>query len=437
MEALTDSERREKFFNLQLTVQKLEEELRLYRNGTTSQQLLDLVYEKDGEIQGLKTTVEKQKEKLHKISKSSAEVLRECEALHNDKITLTKSVESLEIAGKAHVQEKVQLTKELGESRATVAQLRDIIEDKESTVRRLERKLEDCADDVDKLQSRCASLVAEKTEKTRLLEREQNDKAKQKTMFKGELERAVEFNKQIKETVSQEREKFAELHQKFEASQRESREWKERFEVEKGAHEAFRKESQSLSAALTQRTVALDSEIATIRKELRLHQRESREREDEHHLALSAKDVQIVELSNQLRLEREETIAIAGSAVDADLRIEITKKDEQLQSLERALRKRAAAQAEEKEDLASARRENEGLQARLLHLEAKLARQESYMKSRLLKAKGNSSSSGSGNAGSNEASSTCRGSAPAGDKENVPVYAPAHEGRAPHRQRPS
>jgi len=31
------------FFNLQLTVQKLEEELVLYRNGTTSQELMDYI----------------------------------------------------------------------------------------------------------------------------------------------------------------------------------------------------------------------------------------------------------------------------------------------------------------------------------------------------------------------------------------------------------
>ena len=31
------------FFNLQLTVQKLEEELLLYRNGTTTQELMEFI----------------------------------------------------------------------------------------------------------------------------------------------------------------------------------------------------------------------------------------------------------------------------------------------------------------------------------------------------------------------------------------------------------
>jgi chromosome segregation ATPase len=45
----------DRYFNLQLTIQKLEEELSLYRNGTTGQELLDLIKEKDTELGATKT----------------------------------------------------------------------------------------------------------------------------------------------------------------------------------------------------------------------------------------------------------------------------------------------------------------------------------------------------------------------------------------------
>jgi hypothetical protein len=40
---LMEPDQESQFFNLQLTVQKLEEELLLYRNGTTTQELMEFI----------------------------------------------------------------------------------------------------------------------------------------------------------------------------------------------------------------------------------------------------------------------------------------------------------------------------------------------------------------------------------------------------------
>lgn len=65
----------EKVFNLQLIIQKQEEELRLYRNGTTAQELLELIHEKDIEIETWRTKLEEKEEKLKKLAKTSGDVL--------------------------------------------------------------------------------------------------------------------------------------------------------------------------------------------------------------------------------------------------------------------------------------------------------------------------------------------------------------------------
>eukprot|EP01040_Poterioochromonas_malhamensis_P013147 gene13148-14430_t len=65
----------EKIFNLQLTIQKLEEELQLYRNGTSVTELLELIHEKDVEIETLQLQNEEKGNKLKKLAKTSGEVL--------------------------------------------------------------------------------------------------------------------------------------------------------------------------------------------------------------------------------------------------------------------------------------------------------------------------------------------------------------------------
>ena len=71
----------ERVFNLQLTIQRLEEELSLYRNGTTSEQLFELMKEKETEITELKELIIDKDSKLRKLAKSSTEVITKFEDL--------------------------------------------------------------------------------------------------------------------------------------------------------------------------------------------------------------------------------------------------------------------------------------------------------------------------------------------------------------------
>lgn len=74
----------EKVFNLQLIVQKLEEELLLYRNGTTATELLELIHEKDVEIETWRAKCDEKDEKMKKIAKTSGDVLLKFERLTED-----------------------------------------------------------------------------------------------------------------------------------------------------------------------------------------------------------------------------------------------------------------------------------------------------------------------------------------------------------------
>ena len=86
----------DRLFNLQLTIQKLEEELSLYRNGTTSQQLIEFISEKDLEITALNKKLTERNENLRKIHKSSTDVLQRYEALQKEYNILNEHKLSLE-----------------------------------------------------------------------------------------------------------------------------------------------------------------------------------------------------------------------------------------------------------------------------------------------------------------------------------------------------
>lgn len=57
-----------------------------YRNGTTSEQLFDLIKEKDLEIENLKVTLSDTLNKLKRLAKGSAEVLAKCDSLEQEKV---------------------------------------------------------------------------------------------------------------------------------------------------------------------------------------------------------------------------------------------------------------------------------------------------------------------------------------------------------------
>lgn len=71
----------EERFHLQLTIQKLEEELTLYRNGTRAQHFLDIIAEKDAEINLLTSTAVERNSKLKQLARSSTELITKYNAI--------------------------------------------------------------------------------------------------------------------------------------------------------------------------------------------------------------------------------------------------------------------------------------------------------------------------------------------------------------------
>ena len=133
----------EQVFNYQLIIQKLEEECSLYRNGTTGIELLELINEKDIEIKSLTNDVLNKNEIIQKLAKSSQDVLEKSQILQDDKIILISERNIL----KKHVEQSLQ-----------------------QNLDEMSTELTDRFDDISKLQTRCAKLVAEKSEKSKALD---------------------------------------------------------------------------------------------------------------------------------------------------------------------------------------------------------------------------------------------------------------------------
>ena len=62
------------------------------------------------------------------------------------------------------------------------------------------------ANTIEKLQLRCAALVAEKTEKMRMLEKEKAERTKEKNEITTEYERAMKVNNDLKGIITKDRE---------------------------------------------------------------------------------------------------------------------------------------------------------------------------------------------------------------------------------------
>ena len=80
---------------------------------------------------------------------------------------------------------------------------------------------EDCtsrSSTIEKLQVRCASLVAEKTEKMRLLEQEKAERLQEKNEITAEYERAMKVNNDLKDIITKDREQNKELSEKLKDS---------------------------------------------------------------------------------------------------------------------------------------------------------------------------------------------------------------------------
>lgn len=147
----------DKIFNLQLTIQKLQEEVTLYRNGTNGAELFELINEKDTEIENLKKAAITNKEVYRSIGKGSKELLSRHENLKNEN-------EVLQIEHSDLIQEKKALTVIVEDLKCSleIAEVRYL--EKNVTIGQLEEEVHSVEEGIEKLQSRCALLVQENSE---------------------------------------------------------------------------------------------------------------------------------------------------------------------------------------------------------------------------------------------------------------------------------
>jgi chromosome segregation ATPase len=262
----------EKIFNLQLLVQKLEEELLLYRNGTSMSELLDVIHEKDIEIETWRAKHDEKDEKLKRIAKTSGDVLMKYERLQQELIRQEEIRQTEEV----HIQKllddnqrllsdmdnmKMEINElhseikkredEIGSLRLTHWEIeqeqqnrqssyqKDLIKSQDehqqeklllqATIERLEVAARDskareeslqqevthwktCAEEQDQsissLQRRCANLVKEKNDRLSKLDEERQEMVQQVQQFRDNMN---ENMRQRDDTIRKKDEKIREL----------------------------------------------------------------------------------------------------------------------------------------------------------------------------------------------------------------------------------
>lgn len=124
----------EKIFNLQLLVQKLEEELLLYRNGTSMSELLDVIHEKDIEIETWRAKHDEKEEKLKRIAKTSGDVLMKYERLQQELIRQEQMRQTEEVHIQQLVDENQRLVNDMENFKTEINELHAEIKRKDDEI---------------------------------------------------------------------------------------------------------------------------------------------------------------------------------------------------------------------------------------------------------------------------------------------------------------
>lgn len=124
----------ERIFSLQLIIHKMEEELRLYRNGTSAAELMDVIHERDVEIETWRSKCEERDEKLKRIAKTSADVLERYERLQKDLVRQQEKKQLEDVHIQNMINEHQNLQKQLKERTMEVTRLQDIISEKDDEI---------------------------------------------------------------------------------------------------------------------------------------------------------------------------------------------------------------------------------------------------------------------------------------------------------------
>ena len=415
-------------FNLLLKISKLQEELTLYRNGTSGQELLDLLAEKDAEVERVRGILAEKHESLKKLAKKGAEVLARCDSLQTECGALRTQSLSL-------TEDNRHLTAEVAELKHVHASAAALCTEKDCTIEFLEAELAVRNDSVDKLHARCAELVAEKSRLSKELARDRKEyaddraaKIKQSKELMEELERSMRFNTEVKERLNREHANGLQLTTRVSSLEAEN---KSLFDA-KNAFAILLDNAKSDAEEVRQAKAAVEADLSDAKLHLsvassRMSRTERQEGDTKH--ALAEKNNEITRLRQRLtdceaamKAQMEQSQA-EFRQLERQLRIQTEQSQTELRHMEGQMKREAARMETETEEALSrirrmedeAREQQEALkrdrdreyreakqhllhanskelvvlQAKNQELEDKIRRQEHYMKSRLLKDRSN------------------------------------------------
>lgn len=124
----------DRIFNLQITIQKLEEEVYLYRNGTNANELLELISEKNTEIDALNKSFKKKDQSLQVLVAKTSEVV-----LKFDRVQIDYDL--LQIEHSDLIQEKKELNLRVAQLESRILLSSKQCTEKDLSVHNLEDEL--------------------------------------------------------------------------------------------------------------------------------------------------------------------------------------------------------------------------------------------------------------------------------------------------------
>lgn len=190
----------EKIFNLQLTIQKQDEELRLYRNGTTANELFELIHEKEIEIELWRVKCEEKDEKLKRLAKTSGDVLMKYEELQSNLQSLYDLKSSLEQEVKIAQEKKKEQELVYQEQKKEMNKVQDELHQRENEIGSLRLQLWEMEQKLEEIQNT--------TNHAQLATMEATTEVKQLRDYQQELEHLIAEQTQEITSLTQEVKKW-------------------------------------------------------------------------------------------------------------------------------------------------------------------------------------------------------------------------------------
>ena len=283
----------DRVFNLQLTIQKLEEELHLYRNGTTGSEFLGIISEKDKEIDHLTQLLLEKNDKFKKLKATSQEVLSRCDQLERDNGSMKQQITSLtsEIDDSHRVASNLQasvsqLEYEKGELMASNSEQSDLIA-------QMEANDHENNEIIDKLQKRMATLLQEKYDWTKAVEMEKaamNQELEHQRMRFREMSDLCERINEEKTALER---KCGQLEKAVSAQKKESQELRGKIISDENRYA----ELQSVTSNLSSSVHALEKQLAEEMRKADLRESAFKSTEEQSKVDVAEAQRTIIEVS--------------------------------------------------------------------------------------------------------------------------------------------